>query len=77
MRPLQSRTPAVPNSDADGSTQLLAGDLSDGPKRVLPTSSVPQDRDYLNSACLNSLTANHGLAGYDRLSTFLPTHIEC
>jgi hypothetical protein len=74
---LQSRTPAVPNIDSDGSIQLRPVDRSIPPNRVFPTSCVPVDRDVLTKTCLEPLLEYSGVAGYDGSSTLLPVLIEC
>jgi len=66
--PHQNRTPSVmvvPKLDADGGLQLFPVDLSVTPNRVFPTRCMAHDRDFLTKDCLESLTANHGVAGYD------------
>lgn len=55
----------VPKLDADGGLQLFPVDLSITPNRVFPTRCMAHDRDFLTKECLDSLTANHGVAGYD------------
>lgn len=66
--PRQNRTPpvmVVPKLDADNGLHLYPVDLSVTPNRVFPTRCMAHDRDLLTKDCLESLTANHGVAGYD------------
>jgi hypothetical protein len=62
----------VPKLDSDGGLQLFPVDLSLTPNRVFSTRCMPHDRDLLTKDCLESLTANHGMAGYDELPAFFP-----
>lgn len=64
--PNQNRTPpvmVVPKLDSDGGLQLFPVDLSVTPNRVFPSRCMAHDRDSLTKDCLESLTANNGLAG--------------
>lgn len=69
--PNQNRTPSVmvvPKIDSDGGLQLFPVDLSVTPNRVFPSRCMAHDRDSLTKDCLESLTTNNGLAGYDLFS---------
>ena len=77
--PRQNRTPpvmVVPKLDADGGLQLFPVDLSVTPNRVFPTRCMTHDRDFLTKDCLESLTANQGIAGYDDSSTIFFTYFS-